>query len=151
MPQVTFAVESFKECLPEMKALLVEHWKEIASDHELIPLDPCYDEYFVMEDQGMLSTCVARCEGKMVGYHLSFIRPHLHYRQTLSAIVDIYFVLPEFRGGTGYRLFQFVEKTLRERGVKKIFTACKLAHDVGPLFERLGYKEHERLYTKVLL
>lgn len=147
---ITFQEESFEQVLPEMKALLELHWKEIAMNQDLIKLDPCYDEYITFEHQGMLHLVVARDAGRMVGYHLSFIRPHLHYKNSLSAIVDIYFVLPECRGGAGFKLLRFVEQSLKARGVQKIFTACKLHHDIGTLFDRLGYTEIERMYTKVI-
>lgn len=147
---ITFQEESFEACLPELKPLFEIHWKEIALHQDIIKLDMCYDEYIAIEKQGGLHLIVARDAGRIVGYHLAFIRPHLHYRQSLSAIVDIYFVLPSHRGGTGMRMLRFAEKSLKARGVQKIFTACKLHHDVGRLFDRLGYQEIERMYAKVL-
>lgn len=150
MPAVTFHVERLADCLPEMKGLLAQHWQEIALDKDTIPLDPCYDEYLQLERFGMVHVVVARSLGKMVGYHVAFVRPHLHYRSTLSALVDIYFISPECRGGSGIKLFRFVEASLKQRGVKKIFTACKLHKDISGLLTHLGYTEHERLYTKVI-
>ena len=147
---LTFAVEMLRDCLPEMKGLLAQHWEEIGSTKDVMVLDPSYEEYLALEALGHTHVVIGRSAGRMIGYHVSFVRPHLHYRNTLSAIVDIYYVHPDFRGGAGYRLFRFVDASLKQRGVKAIFTACKLKKDIGPLLERLGYVEHERLYKKVI-
>jgi hypothetical protein len=39
---------------------------------------------------------------------------------------------------------------LKQRGVKKIFTGTKLSLDMGPIFERLGWTEAERLFCKYI-
>jgi GNAT superfamily N-acetyltransferase len=148
---VTYAVEHLRDMKPELENLLPRHWMEIARDQEIIKLDPDWDSYFAMENMGQFHGMVARCEGKMIGYHISFIRPHLHYRKSLSAIVDIYFILPEYRKGrVGVELFKEVEKSWKARGVQKAFTGTKVFHDMSKLFERLGWRFTEKLYTKVL-
>ncbi len=148
---VTYAEEPFSAMRPEMETILPLHWKEIARDQEIIKLDPDWDSYHAMERAGQVHALVARCEGKMIGYHLSFIRPHLHYRQSLSAMVDIYFILPEYRKGrVGIQLFKEVEKSWKQRGVQKAFTGTKCAADKSRVFEHLKWNRTEYLYTKVL-
>lgn len=135
----------------ELIDLLPLHYSEIARDQEIIKLDPDWDSYFAMERMGQFHGMVARCAGKMIGYHVSFIRPHLHYKQSLSAITDIYFILPEYRvGRVGIQLFREVEKSWKARGVQKAFTGTKLAQDKGKIFQHLGWTEIERTFAKVL-
>ena len=151
MSTVTYAVENWFDALSEMEELWPLHWDEVAMNKDTIPLDPDYPTYAALANSGALHLLVARCEGKMIGYHVSIVKGHLHYRHSLSAFTDMYFIHPEHRKGmVGVRLFKEAEKTLKARGVEKMFTGTKLSLDMGRIFERLGWKETERLYTKFI-
>jgi GNAT superfamily N-acetyltransferase len=134
-----------------MEALWPAHWQEVAIDHETIKLAPDYKQYEAFADSGALHIVTAREAGKIVGYHISIVRPHLHYKNDLHGFTDVYYISPAFRQGwVGVKLFKYVEKTLKARGVKKIFSGTKLHLDMGPIFERMGWRETERLFSKVL-
>ena len=64
-----------------------------------------------------------RDDGRFVGYTILAIMPHLHYKSAgLMAMIDVYYLKPEYRkGGTGAKMIMFAEKTLWEKGVKKIY------------------------------
>lgn len=146
---ITYAVESWSDVQAEMAPLWVSHYEEVALNRDKMPLSPDFANYDQMEKLGMLHIVVAREVGKIVGYHFTLVRPHLHYVSTLCGMTDIYYVAPEKRTGrTPLRLFQFVEKSLKDRGVKKLFTGTKKSLDAGGLFEMMGWTEAERLYTK---
>lgn len=148
---ITFMVEPWSKCAPEMSALWPLHYEEIAINRDVIQLDPDLAQYAELERTGALHVVVARERGEIVGYHISIVRPHLHYRRSLSAFTDVYFLRPSHREGmTGVRLIKAAEASLRARGVQKMFTGTKLHLDMGPIFERLGWTETERLYTKVI-
>lgn len=148
---ITFMVEPWSACFGEMSKLWQEHWEEVAINRNSIQLDPDLDEYASLERTGALHVVVARERGAIVGYHISIVRPHLHYRRSLSAFTDVYFLRASHRKGlTGVRLIKAAEETLRARGVQKMFTGTKKHLDMGPIFERLGWTETERLYTKVI-
>ena len=148
---ITFAVENWFDVMDQMAPLWPAHWEEVALNRDKIPLDPDFDAYGAMQNAGMLHIVVARKEGAVVGYHFTIVKPHLHYRRSLSGFTDIYYIAPDHRTGrTPLRLFQFVEKTLKARGVEKLFTGTKTSLDAGPLFEHMGWKETERLYTKFI-
>lgn len=148
---VTYAVEPWRQYKAEALCLWPQHWQEIAIDREAIPLKVDYDQYDALDAIGALHVLVARSAGKIVGYWLGIIRPHLHYADSLSAFTDIYYILPEYRKGrVGINLFKEAEKTLRARGVQKVFTGTKVHLDMGRVFEHLGYRKTEVLYTKVL-
>lgn len=148
---VTYAVEAWSDLLPEMSPIWQQHWEEVAMHRDAVPLDPDLDAYLSMERAGMLHIVAARSEGKLIGYHISIVKPHLHYRTTLHAHTDVYFVCPEFRQGmTGVKLFKEVERTLKARGVIKMITGTKLSLDMGRIFERLGWEETERTFTKLI-
>lgn len=146
-----FAVENWFDVKDQMAQLWVEHWKEVAVNQAEIPLNPDFDTYAAFANAGMLHIVVARKDGEVVGYHFSVVRPHLHYKQSLSAFTDIYFLAPAHRTGrTPLRLFEYVEKTLKAKGVEKLFTGTKLSLDAGPLFKHMGWTPTETLYTKFI-
>lgn len=148
---VTFAVEPWVDVKHEMAALWPAHWREVALDHDAIPLDPDLELYDQLADSGMLHLLIAREAGRIVGYHVSIVKPHLHYKTSLHAQTDVYYISPEFRQGmTGVRLFKEAEASLVARGVKKMITGTKLSLDMGKIFERLGWRETERTYTKCI-
>jgi GNAT superfamily N-acetyltransferase len=153
----TYAVERWRDIRGEMIPMLVRHWREVALNHDDVPLDIDEQKYSDLDEAGALHIVTARRGGVLIGYHVAIVSTHLHYRSTLHGITDVYFVLPEYRAGrTGLRLFQAVERELgqvkRERGHRhmKLFTATKLHLDQGRLFEHLGYTAVERLYAKLI-
>jgi len=148
---ITYAVESWSDVKDEMAPLWEKHYREVAVNQDKIKLDPDYDTYAAFEQVGMLCIVVARKDGKIIGYHFSIVRPHLHYKSSLSCFTDIYFIDPEYRAGRiPLKLFQKVEEVMKAKGVQKMFTGTKLSLDAGPLFEYMGWTETERLYIKMV-
>lgn len=146
---VQFAIETIDQVLDDMTWLWEVHWEEIALDKAKVPLNPDLDTFRLLEEAGLLLIVTARDGEKMVGYHVTIVRPHLHYKHSLTAYADMYFIHPDYRQGmTGVRLFKYLEGVLRERGVDRIYQGTKTHKDMGRLFERLGYKETERLFVK---
>lgn len=148
----TFHVEQLSPATQrELENLIGLHWEEIAGDKDAIQLDPDWPSYYAIQRAGQLQFLVARSGGVMIGYHVGFVRPHLHYRKSLSLITDIYYIHPDFRQGrVGIQLFKEVERACRARGVQKIFTGTKVKHDKSSIFERLGFRLTEKLYTRLL-
>jgi L-amino acid N-acyltransferase YncA len=151
MNGVTYMVERWRDVYLEMMPLWQGHWEEIAIHRDAIPLDPDVAEYQRLEDAGILSVVVGRHEGEVIGYYISFVKPHLHYRSTLHAFTDVYYVVPAFRKGrTGIRLIEAAMAEWKRRGVKKAFTATKFALNMTPVFELLGWKSTENTLTVLL-
>lgn len=148
---LTCHVESFEERLDELKVLLPDHYRELALNQDEVPLDPQYDVYIDNEHKGGLLFVVLRDAGEMVGYYIGFIAPGLHYKTCLTCITDIFYVKPERRDGTaGIKMFRFVEKELKRRGVQRWFTGSKVAHDASALFDFLKFERVEIFYSKWL-
>jgi GNAT superfamily N-acetyltransferase len=148
---ITYQVEQWRDVAPEMTELWQAHWEEVAINRDTIKLAVDHKSYEAFADAGALHVVTARGPNGIVGYHITIVRPHLHYVNDLHGFTDVYYISPEHRQGwTAVKLFKAVERTLAARGVRKIFTGTKLSLDMGRLFERLGFHETERLYTKVL-
>lgn len=137
--------------MEESCGIFKRHWEEVALDKDAIKLNIDWKQYGQQEAAGAFCGVVARHAGKVVGYWVGFIRPHFHYADSLSAYTDIYFVDKDYRkSGVGADLFDYVEKTLKARGVQKIFTATKLHLNHSALFKAAGYTETEIVFTKLL-
>lgn len=151
MNDLQFAVEPYLKVIPEMAAIYPEHWEEIALDRDSIKLDPDYTRYARMALEGTLHVVTARHDGKLVGYHISMIAPHLHYKSSLTCFTDIFYLRREYREGlNGYLMLKFFHDSLAGSPVQKIYMGTKLGLDLAPILDRLGFKAIERLYTKVL-
>lgn len=150
--KITFQVESATALIEEIRPLLQAHYEEIARHRDKIALNPDYSRYEEMDRQGLLHAVTVRDEGRLVGYYISFVVPHLHYMDHLMALNDIVFISKPYRKGfTAIRMFKFAEASLRARGVSKTHINIKLAHDFGPVLERIGFVEIERIYEKILI
>ena len=148
---ITFQVEKWRPFHAEAGPIMQRHWEEIAIDRDKIQFSLDNARYEGMDDAGILHILTVRDSGNLMGYYIAFILPHVHYQHAgLMAFTDAYYVLPEARRGpVGMQLFAEAEKSLKERGVVKTYLSTKVHHDNGPLFERLGWKLTDRVYTKV--
>lgn len=148
---LTIQLESFAQRLEEFKPLFPLHWEELALNKDKVPLDPQYNIYIEREKLGELIFVTIRELGRPVGYFIGFIAPGLHYKTCLTCTMDIFYVCKEKRKGTaGIKLFRFVEKELKRRGVHRWFMGSKVHADASPLFERIGAVKVETYHSKWL-
>jgi GNAT superfamily N-acetyltransferase len=136
--------------LDELESIFPEHYEELCVTKDF-PLEPDYEAYRNLGRAGMLRCVTCRADGVLIGYIVFIVQPHLHYRSCKTAFEDIYYVKKEFRKGRiGIRLFQYAEKVLKEFGINRIIIHTKIHLDNSKLFEYLGYKHTDKLYTKLL-
>jgi hypothetical protein len=158
---ISLQSESFESCIPDLKTIIGTHWDEVAGDKDVIPLDPDWEQYVVLENMNKLHMFTVRDDGKLIGYYISFIMNHIHYKQTKHSIMDIYFIHPEYRlkrvsDAEGNRrplvraFFEELGLSLKSIGVKKIYAGFKISHNHEKLFKKLGYRHTEDVYTKLL-
>lgn len=136
--------------LYELEQIFPEHYEELCVTKDF-PLEPDYEAYRNLAKSGMLRCITCRADKDLIGYIVFIVQPHLHYRSCKTAFEDIYYVKKEFRKGRiGIRLFQYAEKALKEHGVNRIIMHTKIHLDNSKLFEYLGYKHTDKIYTKLL-
>lgn len=150
MNQIVYEDVNGLDFLDELEQVFPEHYEELCVTKEF-PLEPDYEAYRRIGQAGMLRTVTCRADGVLVGYIVFIVSPHLHYKSCATAIEDIYFVKKEYRKGrVGIRLFQYAEKVLKDRGVKRIVMHTKVHLDNSKLFEYLGYKWTDKVFSKML-
>lgn len=146
---IKFSVESLHDCLEELEPLLKEHHKEIALYQDRVPFNPDYERYLDLEESGELHTVVAREDGKVVGYYMSFLVPHIHYKDTLYAINDVVYLEPRVRHSSiAQHMIEYVEENLKELGVSVITLHMKTYLPFEGLARKLGFEKVEYIYSK---
>jgi len=150
MTQLVYADVDGFAVLNEMDDLFPDHYEELCVTKEF-DYEPDYDAYKRLAQAGMLRCITCRNDADLIGYIIFFVSPHLHYKSCITATEDLYFVKKEFRKGrVGIKLFQYAEKVLKDRGVQRIVMHTKVHLDNTKLFEYLGYKQTDKVFSKIL-
>lgn len=149
---ITYKEEWFTDKLiSEIDPILKDHWKELANNQEIRPLDPDYPKYKMMSQMNILKVFCVRDEGKLIGYAAFFVGNHPHYKNWKFAIADVYYLLPQYRKlGVGQEMFVQIENWLKGLGAKIVHIQDKINHSHEKLFTSLGYTVVEKIYEKVL-
>jgi GNAT superfamily N-acetyltransferase len=151
---LTAQQERFSAIAKELPPLFERHWLELGSSRDTIPLDPDWDRYFALDMAGSLIVTTARADDVLVGYIFNLVGPHLHYRSTAHADLEMFWLDPSHRGmWFSLQWFRGNDDLLREIGVKRVNAAVKNGYKdgrVGMIFKRLGYLPAETVYVKVL-
>lgn len=142
-----------------LEEMLFDHWQEVGLDHDAVPLAPDWVHYRDMEKQGIFRIVAMRDAGLLIGYSAFFVNRHLHYRHTLHAVNDYFWLSPERRRGwAGVRLFRDSERLMQGLGVVKMMYHIKphvmlgatKSGTAGDILLRLGYRHAEDCYSKIL-
>lgn len=147
---------------PEIMPLLIEHKEEIAH-YQDIELDPDIEAYNQCEEMGVLRCYTARLHGELIGYSINFLKPNMHYRQSLQGLQDVLFVAKAHRHGrVGVKLIRYKEEQLQAEGTQvtyehtkvndqiRLALKCLNRTDVGAIMERLGYELVDLIYARRL-
>jgi len=136
--------------LEQLQELFPLHYEELCVTKDY-PLSPNYEQYKRLAECGMLKCVIVTHDEKVIGYVLFLVHKHLHYSTCMTAFEDIYWLHPEYRKGRiGIRMFQYAEKMLKAFGVNRIVMHTKVHQDHSRLFEYLGYKWTDKLFTKLI-
>jgi hypothetical protein len=147
---ILYQEEAYSACIEELKAIYPEHYEELAVEKS-VPLEPDYDTYLALEKLGKISLITCRKDSELIGYVMFFINTHMHYKSCKVAHEDIYYLKKPYRKGRiGIKLFQYAEQAMREKKIDRIVFGTKVYLDNSKLFEYLGYRFYEKLYTKLL-
>jgi len=138
---------------PEMEPLLEDHYQELTLHKDKIKLDPDWDLYDKLEKSKQFYLLTARDEstGQLIGYSAWFVKPHIHYKNTIVAANDVLFLHKEHRQGmTGIRLIKYSEQEMKKYA-HKITWHVKSENDFRPILHRMGYIDEDLILGKMLI
>jgi L-amino acid N-acyltransferase YncA len=145
---ITFTTETVQTVKDNIH-LVEEHWEEIVLDKEKRPLDPWWEWFEKVEQDGTLITFVARDENEVLGYAVFILHPHLHSRNLRIAVNDAVFLRKSNRAmGAGRQFLKYCDEELEKMGVQMINWHVKPIRDFGPALESMGYVMHEKIYIR---
>ena len=134
----------------ELGAMLDAHFDElrfIVGDKA----DPDWLTYRHAESAGNFVMYTARVAGKLVGYAGFTIARDPHCKSVVRAVQDLVYVTPEHRGRmVGYRLMKYADARLGTLGVDLVMHSVNVNSDFGPMLERMGYEQTEKVYQRRL-
>ena len=147
---ITAQIENYTDTIEEMKPLYVDHWKELGTNRDKVPLAPQYDNYLTLDRAGSILLATLRDDGNLVGYFVGFVSAGMHYETSLGLVMDIFWIKPEARNKDfgAVKLFRCAEKEARRLGVERMMFGSKAKQDAGRLFEYLGMEKADVYYTK---
>jgi hypothetical protein len=156
--KTTFQKERYTEVIDDIKPLLVEHWRELAT-YQDIRLDPEYEFYRKSDELGLLHIYTVREQylgqnhGDLIGYSIFFVRPsHHHYAGASWAMNDIVWIRSDRRQvGLGRQFVSYWDADLKKRGVDVVNVRAKVAQPaLAFLLKDCGYEVIEAGYEKRL-
>lgn len=131
--------------------LLMAHYDELVKLKDIFVLDGDYERYSNLEESGNLITLLAFENETLVGYSLSILNTHLHYKDVLVCYNDLLFIHPSKRNSPlGLRLIKETEKEAREAGAEVMLWHAKPDTPLDKILPRLGNRKHENIYLKEL-
>ena len=150
-PTLTAQEEPFPKIARELPPLFLHHYEHL-SDKDF-PLSPDWDRYYTLALTGNLRITTARFGPTLVGYIFNLVQRHLHYAEP-HALLEMFWLEPSHRGGVfALRWFRANDDMLRGIGVRKVMASIKPGYRDGRvelIFQRLGYRNSEKIYSKVL-
>jgi hypothetical protein len=147
---IEYKNDNYIDNIPALAEIIKAHYEELSVTKEF-PLDPDWESYKKLWDNGIMKLITCKDNNVLIGYIIFFITPHLHYKSCLTAHEDIYFLKKEYRKGrTGIKLFKFAEKILKELNVQRVIYNTKVHSDNSSLFEYLNCKFVDKVFTKLL-
>lgn len=146
---ISLKQEILSLCEQEVAPLAEMEWAESGHPTEGLYID--WDQYFALEDAGVLKFFTARTEeGVLVGYIVVVVMSPLTTKGSLVAVLDSVYVAKRYRGMTGRRMFNFVEECMREDGVYRIMASSSAKNPIDAFLERMGYGVVETKFEKAL-
>ena len=147
-----FLEEPLTKCRHEMADLLDQHYEELTLNKHIVKLDPDWDRYAKLENEGKLVTYSIRSDsGELCGYSIFFVDTHIHYKSLVVATNDVIFLRKDLRSGmTGIKFLKYCDHELSKRPIHKIVWHIKDSINFAPILGRIGYKKEDTLVARLI-
>lgn len=149
---LTFAVESFRDVLPELEPLHAAHFMETERHLAGFKLEPDYGYMAERERMGALLQFTARdADGVLVGNLRMYVQRSLHTGE-LVAEEDTFYLSPcARRGRNAINFLRYVEGMLAEVvGVAEIRANTKVVNGTHKLLAHMGYQHVANEFIKII-
>ncbi len=145
---VNFARETVGDCIDEAYPLLRRHFEELGVFKDR-PLEPEISTYLAACQLGRFKAFTAREEGKLVGYAGFWVKPHPQQTSVMTALQDVLYMAPEWRGrGDGKRFVNWCDTCLNAEGIRAVFHEVRPENNFSPLLTSLGYEKFSEYYVR---
>lgn len=133
------------------EGIFERHLQEVGYGTFSVNVAPAKEQLQKQEDELNYAcfTVRERSEDKLVGYVGTVISEHVNYKDRIAQMHAIY-IDPAHRGyGLATTLIKFIESQLyHSYGCRFIQLASNTNNPIGKLFERVGYRATDIIYTK---
>lgn len=148
---VELAIETVEQVKSDILPLLKEHWEEAEANKELIKMNPCWDTYLKLQDEGMLGIFTARKDGDLVGYFVVIANKNPHCKDHIFGVNDVIYLKPEYRGTyLGSDMIMYAEKYMAKYGASVFVINTKTHIPFDSVLKRLGFTHIENVYSKAI-
>ena len=138
----------FKE---EIENNLFKLYEEESRVEEAPLANPNIEVYKTLEDSGMLTISGLYQQKELLGFCIITYAYLTHSNSTI-AIVDSFFVHPEFRKyGMGKKLLNYAEKTAQEKGALVITMTSPYDSRLSKVANSFGYRTTNLIHSKKLV
>lgn len=136
--------------LAQAMDLAIDHWREVAEQHGLPPpnMDPKHVE--LLEQAGALFAIGAIADGRLVGYSLNMVGPTLNFANLRVCQNEGLFVDRQHRGTMALKLIRATEAEAVRLSCKQILWHTYTRTRADALFARIGYADHDHIWSKEL-
>ncbi len=148
-----FQCEPVLKVKPEMEPMLEDHYQELTLHKDKIKLAPDWELYDKLEKSNQFYLLTARDADtdELLGYSAWFVKPHIHYKETIVASNDVLFLRKDQRSGmTGIKLIKYSEQEMKKYA-HKITWHVKGEPDFRPILHRMGYADEDVIVGKMLV
>ncbi len=150
MDQLTYQEEPWAEVRDRINEIGKSQFPECDISHGAFEYDLDMETLNSMAESGLLHVTTARTP-ELIGYIVNIILPrHLNFKAKHAGQLAWYVEAQHRKGGIGLNLLKTSEELLKAQGVAFLSASHTINLDASPLFTRLGWKQTEMNYTKVL-
>ena len=130
--------------IDEMEDLIELHYAEISTHKHIKKLNPDWERFVDLEEQGISRVLTARDGDTLVGYLITFTLPHIHFKDCVMSHNDAVYLHPEYRGKNGIRFFQAAIQDLKDNTESDMLAVhMKVFAPFRKLLAHLGFKQTE--------
>lgn len=108
-----------------------------------------HDQFFGMEELGMLCVITARKDKDIKGFVIASIHNDIFFKSIKTAYGLFYYLDKSCRGnGNGFKLIKYADDEFKNSGAKRAFMSRKIHINNEKIFIELGYNHIEANYEK---